>query len=176
MNTMNIKWYVLYVQTGKELLLCERLNRQKEFTAIFPQWEYYRRDKDEVWIKGLFPGYVFVKTTCCQSEFESKLYSMEIKDKVYRNLKYESMEEEPVSALRPEEIQLLNYLLDEEGILRMSYGHLVGNRLKIDSGPLVPFEDYITKYDKRNRMATLSLFFIDQVVKAGVTIPQQEEN
>lgn len=176
MNVMNEKWYVLYVQTDKEQLLCQRLNRQKEFSAIFPQWEYYRRDKDEVWTKGLFPGYVFVKTMCSQSDFESKLYSMEIKDKVYRNLKYENMAKEPVSALRPEEIQLLNFLLDKDGILRMSKGRLVGNRIIIDSGPLLPFADYITKYDKRNRLVTLSLYFIDQVVKAGVTLPQQEES
>ena len=100
---------------------------------------------------------------------------MEIKDKVYRNLKYENIEENPVSTLKTKGIQFLKYLLDKDGILIMSYGYLVHNRIIIDERPLPPFEDYITKYDKRNRMTTLSLFFIDQIVKAGVTLSQQEE-
>ena len=41
----------------------------KNILAIFPQWEYYRRDKNEIWIKGLFPEDVFTKTTYSLTDF-----------------------------------------------------------------------------------------------------------
>lgn len=83
-------------------------------------------------------------------------------------LKYE----EEVSALTDEEIRILNMLLDDEKVLRMSYGELVNNKIHVTQGPLKNMDDYIVKYDKHNRLATLNLSFLNQIWKVGVTIPE----
>ena len=83
-------------------------------------------------------------------------------------LKYE----EEVSALTDEEIRILNMLLDDKKILRMSYGELVNKKIHVTQGPLKNMDEYIVKYDKHNRLATLNLNFLNQIWKVGVTIPE----
>ena len=74
--------------------------------------------------------------------------------------------------LTDEEIRILNMLLDDEKVLRMSYGVLQNKKIHVTQGPLVNMDDYIVKYDKHNRLATLNLSFLNQIWKVGVTIPE----
>lgn len=79
-----------------------------------------------------------------------------------------------VSALQKEEIQILTVLLNEYHVLPMSYGHLENNKIVIDHGTLKGLESYIVKYDKRNRLASLDLFFLNQRWIAGVSLERKE--
>lgn len=77
---------------------------------------------------------------------------------------------EDISALTDEEIRILTMLMDDKKILRMSYGVLLNNKIHVTRGPLVNMDDYIIKYDKHNRLATLNLNFLNQIWKVGVTL------
>ena len=79
-------------------------------------------------------------------------------------------ENEDISALTDEEIRILTMLMDNKKVLRMSYGVLLNNKIHITRGPLIKMDDYIIKYDKHNRLATLNLNFLNQVWKVGVTL------
>ena len=52
----------------------------------------------------------------------------------------------------------------------MSYGVLLNNKSHVTRDQLVNNDDYIIKYDKHNRLATLNLNFLNQIWKVGVTL------
>ena len=87
---------------------------------------------------------------------------------IIRELKKDS-----VSALRDEEKELLNMLLNNEYVLKMSEGYIGDNgKAIITKGPLKAFEDNIVNLDKRNRLAYLDIKFLDRNIKAGLWIKQ----
>ena len=46
-------------------------------------------------------------------------------------------------------------------------------KLVIDSGPLVGFDDYVTKVDRHNRLLWLDLYFFEnQQWKSGITVSE----
>ena len=157
-----MNWYVLFVLKQCEDRLCSYLN-QNEISVFSAKYEHYRRDTKSLEIKSLFPGYLFMKTTLNSHEVKDYLSKLEHKKGLICQLQYQD-----VSALRKEEIQILDMLLDKEGILRASKAHLENKKLVIDEGPLKGLDDYIVKYDKRNKEAYLDLFFIKQQWKATV--------
>lgn len=157
-----MNWYVLFVLKQYEDGLCSFLN-QKNISVFSAKYEHYRRDKKCLEIKSLFPGYLFVKTELSSQEIKDHLSKLENKKGLICQLQYQD-----VSALRKEEIQILDMLLDKEGILRASKAHLENKKLVIEEGPLKGLDDYIVKYDKRNKEAYLDLFFIKQQWKATV--------
>ena len=164
-----MNWYVLFVQTGQEDILCELLNRVNGFQAHSCKVEHYRRDKKEIVLKSLFPGYVFILTGYNQLDFDSKLRSMEIKKGLIKELKYEGSQ-----ALSKEEIASISNLLGDSFTLKMSYGHIVGKKLKIDAGPLVGYDDYVVSVDKHNHLLKLDLFFLNQQWVCPVTIIEDD--
>ena len=165
-----MNWYVLFVQALYEDKLCAFLNRSEDVFAFSVKIEYYRRDRKANELKSLFPGYVFIKTELEQDAFNDWLRNQEVKKGFIKQLQYQT-----VSALTPEEIQLFDMLLDDKGILRMSYGELVDSKLVIQEGPLCGFESYIIKYDKRNRLAVLNLFFLEKQWISGATLLENKE-
>lgn len=164
-----MNYYVLCVQTQEADVFCELLNREKGIYSYCPKFEYYRRDIKGIATKALFPGYVLARTELDQKEFDRVLRKMEVKKGFQKELKFEG-----VSALTDEEIQVLNMILDQEGVLKMSYGHLDNRRIVIDRGPLVGFEQYITKVDKHNHLLRFDLYFLEhQQWNAGITIEDE---
>ena len=162
-----MNWYVLFVLSQYEDSFCEYLKKCPEIEAFSAKMEYYRKDRDRIEIKSAFPGYIFVLSKKNQREFNEWLQKLELKKGLIKQLKYKEAQ-----ALRPEEIKILEQFLDEEHIFRMSYGYLKEKRLVIEEGPLKGFDDYITKYDKRHRLAGLDLYFLDQRWTAGVTLKE----
>lgn len=65
-------------------------------------------------------------------------------------------------------------LLDEKRILRMSKGILLNKKLHVLEGPLTGMDEYIIKYDKHNRLATLNLTFLDQRWVVGVLCKEND--
>lgn len=163
---LNEHWYVLLTIRSKEEEVCKYLNQNEGILAFSPKMEFYHRVSKQIQKRTLFGGYVFVVSKLSQIEVDEIFKKFPLKSVFIHELKYE----EDISALTDEEIRILNMFLDEEKVLRMSYGKLANNKLHVTKGPLVKMDDYIVKYDRHNRLATLNLNFLNQVWKVGVTI------
>lgn len=161
-----MNWYVLYIITLKTDWLLRALHKHEDMDAFVPKWEYYRRDKTAWDTKAMFPGYIFIKSTLTQEEFDTEIGKMpELKDGVIRQLKYKD-----TGALREEEIDMLERLLDEEYVLRLSYGYIENEKVVIYKGPLQYYEENIVKVDKHNRIAYLDISFMDRYIQAGLLV------
>lgn len=164
---MDIKenWYVLFVLVAKSDKLCSILTK-KGIDAFIPQMEYYRRDIKGNALKPLFPGYVFVRSEMEQSDFDNFLYKLgEQRDGLIKQLK-----EDGVSALRKEEIEMFNKLLNSEGILEMSQAFIEDKRAIVTNGPLIYYQDHIVKVDKHNKLAYLDIEFMNRKILVGLNI------
>lgn len=160
---MKDNWYVLFALVAKENKLCSVL-RRKGLDAFIPKIEYYRRDIKGNTLKMLFPGYIFVRSEMKQSDFDNLLYELgEQRDGLIKQLK-----DDGVTALRDEEIEMFNKLLNSEGILEMSQAFIEDNKAKVIYGPLIHYQDHIVKIDKHNRIAVLDIEFLNRHILAGL--------
>ena len=161
--------YVLYCLATKVEQLCDIFNGINDIHAYIPKIEEHVRYQEEYIVKPLFPNYLFIETNKGQSEFDVFLESIRKEKKgIIRELKKDS-----VSALRDEEKELLNMLLNNEYVLKMSEGYIGDNgKAIITKGPLKAFEDNIVNLNKRNRLAYLDIKFLDRNIKAGLWIKQ----
>lgn len=159
-------WYILFVQTEKQSQLCFLLE-QEGVHAFLPMMEYYRRDRKRLAKKPMFPGYIFVQSEVTQKEFDDLLDSMEERRWGFiRQLK-----EEGGSALTEEEKAFFQWLLDDGGTARMSYGYLnPAGKAVITYGPLIGCERHIRKTDRHNRLVLMDFAFRKEPVKLGLTI------
>lgn len=159
-------WYILFVQTEKQSQLCFLLE-QEGVHAFLPMMEYYRRDRKGLAEKPMFPGYIFVQSELDQKEFDSLLDSMEERRWGFiRQLK-----EEGGAALTEEERAFFQWLLDDAGTARMSYGYLnPAGKAVITYGPLIGCERHIRKTDKHNRLVLMDFAFREEPVQLGLTI------
>ena len=164
-------WYILFVQTEKQSQLCVLL-AQEGVHAFLPMMEYYRRDRKGLAGKPMFPGYIFVQSELNQKEFDSLLDSMaERRWGFIRQLK-----EEGGTALTEEERAFFQWLLDDTGTVRMSYGYLnPAGKAVITYGPLIGCEKHIRKLDKHNRSVMMDFAFREEPVKLGLTILTLQE-
>lgn len=155
----NEHWYVLLTIRSKEEEVCKYLNENDGIYAFSPKMEFYHRVSKQIQQRTLFGGYVFVVSKLSQVEVDAIFKKFPLESVFIHELKYE----EDISALTDEEIRILNMLLDDEKVLRMSYGELVNKKIHVTQGPLKNMDDYIVKYDKHNRLATLNLNFLNQI-------------
>lgn len=162
--------YVLFCQTLKVEKIAKILNQKNGIKAIIPRMETYIRKTDEIVLKVMFPGYLFVQSNLEQEEFSILLKSLyEEKDGIIKELKKEN-----VSALTHDEIELLNKLLNKNGILKMSYGYKMSGRTIVIKGPLEKFQDNIIDSDKRDMHVTLNINFMGRYIKAGLMFMQNK--
>lgn len=168
MNRMNC--YVLFCQTLKTEKVCQMLNRKDKIRAFIPRMESYMHRTDEIILKVMFPGYLFVETELHQDEFNALLYSLnEEKDGIIKELK-----KTDVSALTDDEIHLLSQLLNKQGILKMSEGYKDNNRTIVTKGPLLQFQEQIIDTNKRDMIAILEIKFLNRNIKAGMLFRQNK--
>lgn len=66
--------YVLYCQSYKIENLCQRFNQKEGIEAFIPQIEKHLHSTNELVLKPLFPGYIFIKTKMNQIEFDTFCY------------------------------------------------------------------------------------------------------
>lgn len=139
-----MNYYVLFCQSLKIEKLYHTFNLKKDTEAFIPRMERYIRSKDKIVIQNMFPGYLFIKTTMNQTEFDTLLLLMK------------------------EEIKLLDILLNKQYILVMSKGYKVNGRTKIIEGPLKKLEEHIVAVDKKSHEAVLNIEFLNKKLKAGI--------
>ena len=119
-----MNYYVLFCQSLKIEKLYHTFNLKKDTEAFIPRMERYIRSKDKIVIQNMFPGYLFIKTSKDQIEFDTMLTLMyEQKDGVIKELK-----KDEVSALTKDEIHLLKLLLNGQYVLKMSKGYKQTNK------------------------------------------------
>ena len=163
-----MNYYVLFCQTLKTEKVCQILNRKKDVHAFIPRMETYIHSKDEIILKVMFPGYLFIETNMIQKEFDILLNLLnEEKDGIIKELK-----KDDVSALTDDEIQLMYQLLNRNGILKMSEGYKVNGKTIITKGPLLHFQDEIIDTNKRDMFAILDIKFLNRNIKAGLMFKQ----
>lgn len=163
-----MNYYVLFCQTLKTEKVCQILNRKKDVHAFIPRMETYIHSKDEIILKVMFPGYLFIETNMNQKEFDILLNLLnEEKDGIIKELK-----KDDVSALTDDEIQLMYQLLNKNGILKMSEGYKVKGKTIITKGPLLHFQDEIIDTNKRDMFAILDIKFLNRNIKAGLMFKQ----
>ncbi len=159
-----MNYYVLFCQTVKTEKVCQRLNKYDEIQAFIPKMEKYIRVKNLITLQVMFPGYLFVKTKLDQYEFDSLLFSMnDERDGIIKELKKKN-----ATALTTKEINLLDQLLDNQAILRMSKGYKKDGKTIITKGPLLKFQDSIIDTNKRDMIAILNIQFLNRNIKAGL--------
>lgn len=163
-----MNYYVLFCQTLKTEKVCQILNRKKDVHAFIPRMETYIHSKDEIILKVMFPGYLFIETNMNQKEFDILLNLLnEEKDGIIKELK-----KDDVSALTDDEIHLMYQLLNRNGILKMSEGYKVNGKTIITKGPLLHFQDEIIDTNKRDMFAILDIKFLNRNIKAGLMFKQ----
>lgn len=150
--------YVLYCQSYKIENLCQRFNQKEGIEAFIPQIEKHLHSTNELVLKPLFPGYLFIKTKM-----------KEEKNGVIRELK-----KDDVSALTKDEIHLLKLLLNEQYILKMSKGYKQTNKTIIIEGPLKQLQEHIISVNKREHFAILNIEFLNRRIKAGIEMQDKE--
>lgn len=161
-----MNYYVLYCQTLKCEGVCRRLNEKGKLQAFIPQMESYHRLSNQILLKTMFPGYVFIKSELNQSEFDALLSSLSDE----RNGIIKELKKSEVSALTKDEIDLYQRLWNQNGILEMSEGYKENGKTIVTKGPLLSFQEEIIATDKRDMVAVLKLTFLDRNIKAGILL------
>lgn len=161
-----MNWYVLFTLSQKTKKIISNLNRNKQIEAFVPEYEIMSRYTKVIQTKPMFDNYIFVKTILNQEDFNILLLRMkDDNDGLIKQLKNNE-----TSALRREEIEFFDSVLDSHYIVRMSYGYQENGITHIDVGPMQAFEDHIIKVDKHNCCAYLDLLFFDRKIKVGIDI------
>lgn len=161
-----MNWYILYCLHHRTNRILSNLKQKKELEAFIPESEVFHRDSKEITTRPMFDHYIFVKTKLNQNEFNDLLLSMkEDNDGLIKQLK-----KQETSALRKEEIQFFNDILDKNNICKISYGYKSNGRTIITRGPLLHYQNRIVKVDTHNHTAYLDLSFFDRRVVVGINI------
>ena len=164
----------------------ERFFPKDRGRVFLPDMEWWRRGKNELERKRLFPGYVFIRSDMSVwemhnfvSEHRSDVWTFVRELGIYE--KQVSGEKEPerdagdsaayeIRDLTKEETGYLDSMLDEEGVIRMSAGYLENGRYVVMEGPLKAYEERIADVDRHNRIAYLDFQAMGRVAKAGMEL------
>ncbi|MCW6109115.1 antiterminator LoaP [Clostridium sporogenes] len=168
-------WYVFFVQTGKEYIVCEFLNKVLDNEQIFsfvPKVEKVIKNSRQVRkeIIPLFPGYVITDAAIDGVSFIEKTID------VIRNSKYIikllGKENLQYMHLSKEEKDFLLEFCNSDYIVEESTGFVIGDKVIINSGPLKGRESVIKKIDRHKRSAEIELKFLGALrhVKVGLEV------
>lgn len=159
-------WYVVQVQSGKETLtkeLCNKLIDKTLFVTCFvPKYHRMKRyvgawhTNEEV----LFPGYLFLQTEYIERLFHALKY-------VPKLTKILGTGEEFVP-VEPSEEKMLKRLLNEEYVIEISSGYIVGETVHIIDGPMKELEGTIKKINRHKRIATIELEMFGRLTEVSL--------
>lgn len=154
------KWYALFVMTGEEEKVKERLlyrfRGRDDLRIVVPMRKIRERreGKWEVKLKTLFPGYVLYNGIMEISDY----YNMKEVPGLLRVLKNEY---EPLEICK-EEIYVINRLMCNGEIIGVSTLYKSGDKIVVADGPLAGLEGLIESVDARKGRAKVRLNFIGE--------------
>lgn len=168
-------WYALFVLDGSEDEIVRQIgtmDKNGDFRPFAPKiasvFRSGRRAVKEY--RTMFPGYVFLETERSPEETVRALKPfLDNSSLIIRMLKYGNEHE---IALDRKDCELLNRLLDDRKCLEMSTGIIEGDRVFVESGPLVGMESTIKRIDRHKKTATIEFECMGRVqrVKVGLDI------
>lgn len=165
------KWYALFVCTGEEDHVKERLQyklKDRGLKIVVPKRKLRER-KNGVWenkIRTLFPGYVLVNG-CMDTE---EYYSIKGTPGLISVLKDRS----GILEIRDPEINVISRLICDNEIIGLSKVHIDNGRVIVVDGPLLGMDGLIESIDKRKGRVKVRLNFIGEsrVVELSVSMIQ----
>lgn len=168
-------WYVIQVRTGIEdkiVKSCEMLISKdilmECFIPMYRCTKKYRGNWETMEAK-LFPGYVFLISN------EPNRLFQELK-KIPDITKLLGKYGQDIFPLNEDEVIFLKSFGQEEHLVDISSGHIEGDKIIVQSGPLMNREGLIKKIDRHKRLAYIELEFLGQTVNAKVGLEIIKKN
>ena len=165
-------WYVIQTYTGKEEQLVTMIRRQLPescygdcFVAYYEQLRD-RRQENQIHIRRLFPGYIFISTEDVDRLFLD-LKTIPAMTKIMASGAF------VFTPLDPDEADFLMEMMDADHVVRLTYAATDGkNHVSYLAGPLEKCRDRIRKYRFRDRYADVSLQIAGQekIVHMGIIL------
>lgn len=152
--------YVLFVKTGCEEEIVERLKSNSLLKPFAPMKEYFfiRKGVADKRRKVCFQGYVFVESNLLPEEFINLFAKRNPwKKDIIRILNYGDYLN---IAMKREEHEAIINMFSKNYCLNVSTAKLVGNRVQIISGPLLGMESTIKKVNAKKKEAALEIEFM----------------
>lgn len=163
-------WYVIWTLTGGERKAKEdikQLINKDLYTDIFyPEIVKQYRIQGQ-WIDKkvpMFPGYLFVETDRIE-EFDKNIIKLTGFHSVLKS-------DKKYCPLSSTDYELIHLAYKNKGVFDVSRGVIEGGTTKIITGPLKGLEGIVTKIDRHNRTATITVNMFDNqtTVKVGLEI------
>lgn len=165
------KWYALFVATGQEDDVKERLKfrfDENELKVLVPKRKMRER-KNGKWdykLRILFPGYVLLNGRIQTDEY----YRLKDIPGVIKLLKdkYDPLE------IDESEIEIIGKLICNNEVIGISDVYVEGGRISVIDGPLVGMEGLIKAFDRRKGRVKLLLNLLGEprVVELSVSMVQ----
>nr|WP_092071910.1 transcription termination/antitermination NusG family protein [Dendrosporobacter quercicolus]NSL49445.1 antitermination protein NusG [Dendrosporobacter quercicolus DSM 1736]SDM31149.1 transcriptional antiterminator NusG [Dendrosporobacter quercicolus] len=149
------EWYVLHITCGKEKiiqLICRKLNPSCEIINPKKKIPWRKKGRVITLIRPLFEGYLFVSTT--NENIKEFHYLLQKHRMNIGWLVYSAGSLLPISS---QEKQLIQTLMDNEGIVGISRVKQTNNQIEIINGPLLGFEKMIKNYSRREQRITVEI-------------------
>lgn len=172
-------WFVVQVVGGRERTVLRKIRGVADpatFKECFvPEREAMKRVSGE-WRRRrevLFPGYVFVDTKTPDS-FRIELGKVSAMTKLLSG-EDENGERRFMPLSDEEKTLIAAFIGDDEHVLRMSEGVIVGDEVRVLKGPLAGHEALVRKIDRRKRVAYLGIEMLGRsiTVKVGLEIVEK---
>ena len=166
-------WFVFFVQTGKEEIVCDYLNKMssnKGSIEFIPRIQLICKNSKQVRkeLKPMFPGYVFYKTKVDAESFVSQIMPLARKFKHIINLL--GRENINYMSLCEEEKNFLIKFCDNQHVVCESLGFIKGDRILVTSGPLKGIENVIKRINRHKRRAEIEWEFLGDVRRITVSL------
>jgi len=151
-------WYVLFVITGREHHIANKLKKFNEnFTPFIPMRELFYKKSGKVHkeMKIIFPSYVFIETSLCSTEFLlNTYYLIRTSQDIIRILRYDDSD---AIAVNEDECKSLMHLCNNNHCIEASVGFIEGDRIYVEKGPLEGRESIKRKINRHKLEALIEL-------------------
>jgi transcription termination/antitermination protein NusG len=155
-----MKWYSIFVDTGKEDEVKHWLEysfEKYDLESLVPKRKLIEKKngvRSRV-LKPLLPGYVLIRT---EMDFEKyhKIVKLPHVTKILRVSNY-------YTEIPEEEIDCILCLIDEKGIIDFSKIFVDGENVIVIDGPLLGKEGIIVRINKRQNRAKIKLDFMGKI-------------
>lgn len=161
-------WYVIQVMSGEEekiAYLCrQRITKQLYENIFIPRYVRKKKYQGE-WHEEnriLFPGYLFVDTK--EENMKEIILQLHFIDGMTKVLG-DGTQAVPVAK---KEQEWLKSMMDEQYIVQVSVGHIIGEQIQITSGPLSQYPAIIRKIDRHKRMAEIDIELFGRYTRVQV--------
>lgn len=153
-----MNWYVIFVQTGHEDDICVCINHvmsernmTPSYSLLVPKRKLHERRHGvyrEV-VRNMFPGYILVNTEDING------FYMSVRE-VPRIIRFLGNNNIFLPAANEEINRILN-ISDRNGLIDISKGRLIHDKVIITEGPLFGSENIVKNIDKRKGRAKVEL-------------------